>query len=406
MPKLLQIAVECNTGSTGTIADAIGNIAIKNGWESYIAYGRFYRASTSYSYKIESKWGVYFHVVLTRLFDRHGKGSLLATKKLIKYIETIKPDVIHLHHLHGYYINIHILFDFLSSSNIPVVWTFHDCWSFTGHCAYFDYAGCNKWQTQCYNCPQKKEYPASYLFDRSKSNYVEKKRFFTSVSQMTIVSVSKWLDERVSRSFFKDMAHKVIYNGVDTNIFKPSSNGIEIRDKYGIGKSYLILGVASPWSKRKGFDDFIKLSYSLKLDEKILLIGLNDKQISDLPENVIGLRKTEDRLELVDLYSAADVYINLSIEETFGLTIAEALACGTPSIVYNSTACPEIIDDYTGIAVEKKNISAVIDAINIIRRRGKKYYAFKCRERALNYFNIDERYKDYLFLYNDLVNRI
>jgi putative colanic acid biosynthesis glycosyltransferase len=321
MPKLLQIAVECNTGSTGTIAEAIGNIAIKNGWESYIAYGRPYKPSNSHTYKIESKCGVYIHGLITRIFDAHGKGSLIATKKLIKYIKTIKPDIIHLHHLHGYYINIRILFDYLSSSNIPVVWTFHDCWSFTGHCAYFDYVDCNKWQTECYNCPQKKEYPASYLFDRSKRNYMEKKRLFTSVPQMTIISVSKWLDEKVSRSFFKGITHKVIYNGIDTNIFKPSSNGSQIRNKYEIDKSFLILGVASPWSKRKGLDDFIKLSYSLNQNEKILLIGLNDKQIQSLPKNIIGLKKTENKQELADLYSAADVYINLSVSISYAKTV-------------------------------------------------------------------------------------
>lgn len=405
MQKLLQIAVECNTGSTGTIAEAIGNIAINNGWESYIAYGRFYKPSKSHIYKIESKYGVYIHGLLTRLFDIHGKGSLLATKKLIKYIEAIKPDIIHLHHLHGYYINIHTLFDYLSLSNIPVVWTFHDCWSFTGHCAHFDYVGCNKWQTECFKCPQKKEYPASYLFDRSKKNYKEKKKLFTSVPQMTIISVSKWLDEKVSLSFFRDIPHKVIYNGIDTSIFKPSSNGIQIRDKYGIGKSYLILGVANTWSKRKGLDDFIKLSHSLNQNEKIILIGLNNKQIRDLPENIIGVKKTESKQELVDLYSAADVYINLSVEETFGLTTAEALACGTPAIVYKSTACPEIIDNYTGIEVEKKNISSVINAINNIKMKGKDYYTYNCRERAVNLFDKNERFKEYLYLYDDLLSQ-
>lgn len=300
MPKLLQIAVECNTGSTGTIVEAIGNIAIKNGWESYIAYGRPYKPSNSHTYKIESKCGVYIHGLITRIFDAHGKGSLIATKKLIQYIKTIKPDIIHLHHLHGYYINIRILFDYLSSSNIPVVWTFHDCWSFTGHCAYFDYVNCNKWQTVCYNCPQKKEYPASYVFDRSKRNYKEKKKLFTSVSQMTIISVSKWLDEKVSQSFFKGITHKVIYNGIDTNIFKPSSsnNNVEIRNKYKIGKSFLIIGVANPWSKRKGLDDFIRLSYSLNQNEKILLIGLNDKQIQSLPKNIIGVKKNRKQTRI------------------------------------------------------------------------------------------------------------
>ncbi len=405
MPKLLQIAVECNTGSTGTIAEAIGNIAINNGWESYIAYGRFYKPSNSHTYKIESKWGVYIHGLLTRLFDRHGKGSLLATKKLIKYIETIKPDIIHLHHLHGYYINIRTLFDYLSLSNIPVVWTFHDCWSFTGHCAHFDYVCCNKWQTECFICPQKKEYPASYLFDRSKKNYKEKKVLFNSVQNMTIVPVSYWLGDMVKKSFLKKYSIKVIQNGIDINIFSPQINNQIIKSKYKISDKFVILGVASTWSRRKGLEEFIKLENIIDNDSKIILVGLNDKQLKSLPSNIIGIKRTQNVKELAELYSTTDVFVNPTFEDTFPTTNLEALACGTPVITYRTGGSIEAVSKDTGIIVEKGNVEQLLQAIKTIQNKGKNYYSAKCRERAVNLFDKNERFKEYLYLYDDLLSQ-
>jgi glycosyltransferase involved in cell wall biosynthesis len=404
MPTLLQIVVEGNTGSTGTIAESIGELVMENGWESFIAHGRFPRPSKSKIIHIGSDIDVLLHGIETRLFDRHGLGSSKATKKLIRQIKKIRPDIIHLHHLHGYYINIKILFEYLSTANIPVIWTFHDCWSFTGHCCHFDHVGCEKWKSECNKCPQFKEYPASLFFDRSKQNFHLKKKMFTSVPKMIIVSVSKWLGNIVSESFFKNVDYKVIYNGVDIKIFKKSFNQVYIKAKYGVGNSFMILGVASPWGKRKGFEDFINLSNFLKEDEKIVLVGLSDKQLKMLPNNIIGLSKTENKLQLVDLYSAADVYINLSVEETFGLTTAEALSCGTPAIVYNTTACPEVISSDTGIVVEKKDMQGLVKAISTIRSNGKKFYSKKCRIRAKNKFNKTEMLKEYFALYKQQVN--
>jgi len=405
MPKLLQIAVECNTGSTGTIAEAIGNIAINNGWESYIAYGRFYKPSNSQTYKIESKYEAYIHGLITRLFDSHGKGSLLATKKLIKYIKTIKPDIIHLHHLHGYYINISTLFDYLSLSNIPVVWTFHDCWSFTGHCAHFDYVGCNKWQTECFNCPQKKEYPASYLLDRSKKNYKEKKVLFNSVQNMTIVTVSYWLGGLVKQSFLKKYPIKIIQNGIDINVFSPQNNVQIIRSKYKLSNKFVILGVAGTWSRRKGLEEFIKLSKHIDNNSIIILVGLNNKQIRSLPSNIIGIKRTENVKELAELYSTADVFVNPTFEDTFPTTNLEALSSGTPVVTYKTGGSVEAVSEDTGIIVEKGNVEKLLETIKTIQNRGKDFYTIKCRERAIKYFNKDDRFNEYLILYNDILNQ-
>jgi putative colanic acid biosynthesis glycosyltransferase len=404
MPVLLQICVEGNTGSTGRIAEALGKLVILNGWDSYIAHGRFPRPSESKIIKIGSGSDIFMHGLQTRLFDRHCLGSVKATEKLVDKIKAIKPDIIHLHHLHGYYINIEVLFDYLSIASIPVVWTFHDCWSITGHCCYFDYAGCQKWQQECNNCPQKHEYPASYFIDRSKKNYYLKKKLFTSVNKMVVVSVSRWLNEIVEQSFFKDVEKQVIYNGVNTDIFKRSGNAGYVRERYNAEDKFLILGVAKPWSRRKNLKDFIELSKYIDHKCIILLVGLDEKQRKNLPGNIIGLEKTENQTELKDLYASADLFMNLSEEETFGLTTAEALSCGTPAVVYNATACPELVDANTGFVIPKNNIKGLLQTIEEVRTNGKKFYSQNCRNRVLKYFNQDDRYAEYFALYKSLIN--
>lgn len=403
MPKLLQIAVEGNTGSTGTIAESIGVLSMQNGWESYIAHGRFSRSSKSKIIKVGNYLDIMLHGLETRLFDRHGLGSCKATKILIKHIKDIKPDIIHLHHLHGYYINIEVLFDFLAKESIPIVWTFHDCWSITGHCCHFDFIKCDKWKTECNHCPQKKEYPASFLIDRSRENYKLKKELFTSVPNMLVVPVSNWLDGIVNDSFMGDISRHVIYNGVDVDLFTPISNHNNVKEKLNIGNSFMILGVASPWGKRKGLNDFIKLSKSIGKNNIIVLVGLNKSQIKKLPPTIIGLARTENQQQLRDLYATADVFLNLSVEETFGLTTAEALACGTPAVVYNATACPEVVDADTGIIVNKNDIDGLLAAIETIKKKGENYYSVACRERAVKFFNKNDRFNEYIDLYEEML---
>lgn len=405
MPKLLQICVEGNTGSTGRMAEAIGRFVIKSGWDSYIAYGRFPRTSESKIIKIGSPVDVFLHGIQTRLFDRHSLGSSKATRKLIKDIDSISPDIIHLHHLHGYYINIQILFDYLSTLSIPVVWTFHDCWSITGHCCHFDYVQCKKWKQECYDCSQKHEYPASFFFDRSKKNYYLKKQLFNSVKNLTVVSVSKWLDSIVQESFLNAVQREVIYNGVNTDTFNLNGEILAIREKYGIENKFLILGVAKPWSEHKGFQDFIELSKYLDDESIIALVGLNSKQRKKLSNNVIAIEETENQRGLKDLYVASDLFMNLSVEETFGLTTAEALSCGTPAVVYNATACPEIVDENTGFVVTKGDIKGLLKAIAQVKLNGKKVYSKNCRDRVLKLFNCEKQYTQYFELYSSLIGK-
>ena len=403
MKTLLQINTVVNTGSTGRIAEEIGQTAIKNGWKSYIAYGRNKRSSQSKLIKIGNEWDIKFHGLQTRLFDRHGLASKSATKNFLKHIKKINPDVIHLHNLHGYFINIEILFRFLNQAKIPIVWTLHDCWPITGHCVYFDYVGCEKWKTKCFKCPQKLDYPGSYLIDRSEKNYYKKKETFLSLSNLTIVTVSKWLANIFKESFLKDVPVTVINNGINTDIFHPVSTK-KIQAKYNLNNKNVLLGVASTWSPRKGLKDYIEQSKKLNSDFQIILVGLSENQIRLLPDNIIGIKKTENIEELVHLYSLADIVLNLSYEETFGMTTIEGFACGTPAIVYDVTASPELVDDSTGLVVEKGNINDLVSAIRIIKERGKVYYKESCVNRAQNLYKKEDRYQDYISLYNSLTN--
>ena len=399
MPKILQITIDGNIGSTGRIAEAIGIFAMERGWVSYIAHGRFARPSNSKIIKIGTATDVWTHGMQTRLFDMHGLGTKSSTIKFINQVKDIKPDVIHLHNIHGYYINMEVLFNYLSKTTIPLIWTFHDCWAFTGHCSHFDFVGCEKWKTECHHCPQKRDYPASYFFDRSRKNFQLKKELFTSVPDMTIVSVSKWLDNVVSESFLSHISREVIYNGVDIDIFNPVTDRDKVKEKLAIGNGLMILGVAGVWPKQKGLKDFIKLSEVISKEDSIVLVGLNELQINSLPPNIIGIARTENQQELKDLYATADVFLNLSVEETFGLTTAEALSCGTPAIVYNSTACPELVDAETGFVVKRNDIDALLAAVNTVRQNGKAFYSAACRNRAIKLFNQNERFNDYIDLY-------
>ncbi len=402
MPIILQICVEGNTGSTGRLAESIGKKTISHGWESYIAHGRFSRPSQSRIIKIGTNYDVFIHGLQTRFFDRHGLASKRATTKLISRIKEINPDIIHLHHLHGYYINIKILFEFLGKRDTPVIWTFHDCWSFTGHCVHFDFVGCEKWQTECYNCPQKNEYPASLFIDRSRKNFYLKKALFISIKNMTIVPVSGWLSDVVSRSFMGKIPRVVINNGIDLRIFNEDKDTESLRQKYSLDSKFVILGVANPWTRKKGFYDFIELSTMLNDDMVIIMVGLNKSQLKNLPANIIGITRTENQQELKKLYSISDIFLNLSVEETFGLTTVESLACGTPAIVFNATACPETVDENTGFVIEKGNIKGVLDSIISVKKTGKEKFSKACRDRANKFYNIDDRLADYYNLYKEI----
>lgn len=339
MSRILFINSVCN-GSTGTICKNLYKAAQEAGHTCCIAYGRGDAPEGFNTIKIGNQLDTYLHVLKARLFDASGFGSKKATKSFIKQIEKFKPDVIHLHNIHGYYVNIEILFNYLKQHpEIKKIWTLHDCWSFTGHCAYYTYAKCEKWQTGCNgNCPNKKEYPQTIL-SNIKSNFNKKREIFSGVENMILVTPSKWLKKEVEKSYLKDYPIEVINNGVDTNVFRPIPSNI--KQQYGIEDKKVILGVASVWDKRKGLDTFIELSKKLDNQYQFVLIGLNKKQIEQLPTSIIGISRTENVQELVKWYSAADIYFNPTLEDNYPTTNLESIACGTPVITFNTGGSPE-----------------------------------------------------------------
>lgn len=401
--KLLQINITANWGSHGKIAEGIGNVVMSHGWESHVAYGRWANPSSSQLYHIGSMMDERIHGVGSRLFDNHGLMSKRATIQLLNYVEQLNPDIIHLHNIHGYYLNYPELFSFLSQANKPVVWTLHDCWPYTGHCAHYMYVQCDRWKTHCEFCPQKHSYPASLLLDCSYRNYDMKKQAFLSVPNLTLVPVSKWLEGDLRQSFLKDCRIQQIYNGIDINVFKPQTDTKAIMEKYNIplGKRVL-LGVASNWW-RKGFEDFLQLRRLLDDRYVIVLVGLDEKRMKSLPKGVIGIRRTENVTDLCGLYSLADAFLNLTLEDNMPTTNLEALACGTPVITYRTGGSPEAIDELTGNVVMQGNLEAVCKLVGSVCNRGETVYASACRQRVLDKFCSSKQFEKYYDLYCQLL---
>lgn len=402
MKTLLIINTTCNMGSTGRIAEFIGEIASNTGWRVFYAHGSRYVSSSHHSsLEIGSKVKNNFHALWNYgIKGEDGLGSLADTKRLIKEIEIIKPDVINLHNLHGYYINYRCLFEYLNSTSIKVVWTMHDCWPFTGGCTYLNHCMCEKWKYECGKCPLHGDFPKHPLLDNSKNNFLLKKDLFGKCRNLLMVPVSDWLRDLTNKSFLSNKRIKVIHNGVDLSVFKPYVDG-RYREKYGIEEEYLIIGVASPWSKRKGLDDFLRLNELLGENYKIILVGVNNKQLSRLPDNIIGIKRTSNVSELAKLYSTADVFVNLTYSDNFPTTNIEALACGTPVITYKTGGAPEAVDNKTGIVVEQGDLRSVVSAIEQMRTNP--LNPDLCRNRAELLFDRNKCYKEYLEIFENAV---
>ena len=399
--KILQINSVCGVGSTGRIAKSIHDMLISDGHESYIAYGRNKAGNDPNIIKIGSMFDTYLHVAKTRVFDKHGFGSRSATLKFLKQVDKFESDIIHLHNIHGYYINIELLFEYLKHAGKPVVWTLHDCWAFTGHCSHFEHVQCDKWKSGCYKCPQINEYPSSFFADNSSANYKKKKELFTGVPDLQIVSPSKWLEGIVSESFLNGYPVKTIYNGIDLKTFYPRKSAI--REKYNLKSKFIILGVANVWTDRKGLRYFYKLAEVVKDDIAIILVGLTEKQKKQSPEGIIGINRTDSVKELAELYSEADAFVNLTLEDTFPTTNLEAIACGTPVITFDTGGSSESVDKNTGIVIKKTDFTSILSAIEVIKNRGKEQYSAACRERAQALYGENERFYDYIELYSKVM---
>lgn len=362
--KVLQINSVCGVGSTGRIATDLYKVLEEEGHECLIAYGRGTAPEGIKSIKIGTDFDNYMHVAKTRIFDKHGFGSQKATKKFIEKVKEYDPDVIHLHNIHGYYINIEILFRYLKEARKKVIWTLHDCWAFTGHCAYFDFVDCKKWKEGCRRCPQKLSYPKSIFIDNSRVNHNIKKKVLCELdkNQLIIITPSRWLAGLVNESYLRKYKVQVINNGIDLDLFKATKS--KFREKYCIYDKKMILGVASYWDKRKGLDYFVKISKELDENFQVVIVGVDEKQKKELPNNIISITRTENINDLVEIYSTADIFLNPTLEDNFPTTNLEALACGTQVWTFNTGGSTECLENNMFLGkILKKDIKSIVEEL-------------------------------------------
>ena len=399
--KVLQINTVCGSGSVGRITVDIVHALEEAGDEGMIAFGRRQAPEGVKTWKFGTNLDMGVHVLHTFFKGEHGFASSKQTARLIEKIKEYDPDIIHLHNVHGFYLDVEQLFRYLKTSGKPVVWTLHDCWSFTGHCAHFDYIGCMKWKTGCGSCPQYKNvYPYALFKDNSAGNYKRKKDAFTGVPDLTVVTPSRWLAGYVRESYLGEYPVQVIPNGIALDRFRPVAGGL--RKRLGFENKYILLGVASMWEERKGYAYFEQLADRLDDSYQIILIGLSKRKLKTLHPRIHGVMRTNSMEELAEYYSMADAYVNTTLEDTFPTTNLEALACGTPVITFATGGSVESVDASCGKIVPKGDIEALIQAIEELRGEPDKKEA--CLRRAAGY-DKDDRFQDYLKLYRSLLER-
>ena len=398
--KIVEINTVNGTGSTGKIAVALYRLAKAEGHDPYIAYGRGSSPEDIKGYKIGNVFDFGVHVLSNFFLGNSGFASKATTKRFLTWLDTIQPDILHLHNLHGFYLHVGMLFDYIKARKIPVVWTLHDCWSFTGQCAHFDYADCTNWTSICHDCPiYRTDYPYSLFKDNSKNNFTNKKKYFTGVSKLTLVTPSHWLSELIKQSFLQEYPVKVIPNGIDLELFSPKDILSGVCNNHKI-----LLGVANVWTRKKGIDFFLQLADMLDDSFHIVLIGVNKKQQKILhkayPHKITAITRTNNQKELAGWYTAAYAFINPTLEDNFPTTNLEALACGTPVITFDTGGSPESVTNTCGIIVEKGNINALREAV-ISLDGNSEITAESCRKQALKY-NKDTLFKEYLYLYQQI----
>lgn len=402
--KVLQINTRyINGGSTGRIVADLVDIQQQNGIEPYVAFGfgiNIPESQKSFVYRITSNANLFISKVLTKLRGRHGFDNYFETKKLLRWIDIINPDIIHLHNIHNHYINCELLLKYIAQRNISTILTMHDCWTFTGWCAYFDYPKCDKWMIECNNCNCLNKYPRTWIFDRSKKNFHQKKSLFAPIN-LTIVTPSQWLADLVGKSFLKNKKCYVIHNGVDINNFYPEPSNI--KSELGISEEKkIILGMAFNFEERKGIKYFFRLNEKHKEDWQVILVGVSKSQKQLLPKGIIALEKTDSISKLRQLYSIADVFVNPTLEDNFPTTNIESLACGTPVVTFATGGSPESVTQTTGIVVNQNDELGLESAIKKIFLCDRQKLQLLCRERAVTYFDKKKQFLQYVDLYKSI----
>ena len=391
--KIVQINATCGIGSTGKICIGVSEILSEHNVENYILCSR----SNGYHLGIPcaNTNDIRIQALKSKIFGNYGFNSRKATKKMIGELEKIQPDVVHLHNIHGHDCNLEMLFTYFNKKKTKLVWTFHDCWAFTGYCTYFDFPKCDRWKTKCENCAKTREH--SFLFDRSSILFEKKKKLFEGLD-LTIVTPSQWLADLVKQSFLKDYPVRVINNGIDLNVFKPTKSGF--REKYGLQNKKILLGVSFVWDRRKGLDVFEALSIRLPEDYKIVLVGTSEETDKRLSGNIVSIHRTQNQKELAEIYSAADLFVIPTREENYPTVNMEALACGTPVLTFRTGGSPEILDEACGAVVDCGDVDAL--EREIIRIFEKKPYTEESCLKKAGSFDQNERFKEYVDLYEDI----
>ena len=365
--KILLINTVCGTGSVGRITVDYYNKYKSEGHDVKVIYGRGKNINVPKcdAIKFNSVLDFYYHCAMSRIFDSQGLHSNIATKKLLAFIKEFKPDIIHLHNLHGYYLNYKLFFKYINTTNIKIIWTLHDCWAFTGHCTHYLYNKCNKWETECKNCKYNKEYPASIIFQQAKRNFLLKKQLFTNNKNLELITPSQWLADEVSKSFLKHCPIKVLNNTINNNLFKNTPS--ELKRELSINENKIvILGVAFPWTGTKGYEDFLELSRLIDNNKyQIIMVGLSKKQLKNLPNNIIGFERVSPE-KLVKLYSLSDIFFNPTYEDNYPTVNLEAKACGVKIIAFKGTGGGEEMLDDNDIVLDDRNTLKLIERINNI----------------------------------------
>lgn len=397
--RVVQINLTYGIGSTGRIVADIDKTLLANNHESYIVCGYTNNNSNKRVYTMQTLptiWDMRKDIFLSRMTGRMGYNSKRETRMAIDWIKDKNPDIVHLHNIHGNYINVQMLFNFLKSSGVHVSWTLHDCWAFTGRCSNFETTRCEQWKTGCKKCPSMDIYPISYFFDFSKKMWADKYNLFTSLKKMYIITPSKWLENYVSQSFLRKYEIRTIHNGIDLDVFKP----LEVQK----GKRSIILGVASSWCANKGFYDIFDLDAGLDHEKyKIILVGLNERQMKILPKTITGVKRTHNVNDLVRLYSFADVFINPTYQDNYPTVNLEAIACGTPVITYKTGGSSESVDESVGVVINKGNIEGLRSAVKKVINKKELFDGNTCREYALKHFSKENSYGEYISMFESAV---
>ena len=398
--KVVQINAVCDTGSTGRICRELNDMLMRNGHESIVLYGNG-RSEYAFAQKVTGTFGVKLHALLSRILGKNAAYSPIATKKILRVLQSYQPDVVHLHNLHGNYVSLKLLLQYLAKNDIPTVLTLHDCWFFTGKCTHYTAEGCYKWQTGCHDCPKLKADIPSYLFDRTGEMWAEKKKLFGAIPRLAVVGVSDWITNEARRSILGEAAIvKTIHNGIDLRVFRPTEENV--RGKYCIpAQKKILLGVSAGWSKAKGLDVFLELAMRLDKEKyQIILVGTDSSTDAILPEHIISIHRTENQQELAALYTSADLFVNPTRQDSYPTVNMEAIACGIPVVTFQTSGSAEALDDKTGSVVAYDDVDALEK--EIVRICADKPFAWEdCLAKSV-YFNKNERYRDYLDLYDNI----